>query len=51
MANELVVRLSDPSLASIVRDELQAAAAAKLPNLGATAIASSDRGLASLGRA
>ncbi len=41
MANELVVRLSDPSLASIVRDELQAAAAAKLPNLGATAIASS----------
>ena len=27
MANELVVRLSDPSLASIVRDELQAAAA------------------------
>jgi putative ABC transport system permease protein len=42
MANELVVRLSDPSLASIVRDELQAAAAAKLPNLGGTAMASSE---------
>ncbi len=40
MANELVVRLSDPKLASIVRDELAAAAAADLPNLGAAAISS-----------
>jgi putative ABC transport system permease protein len=42
MANELVVRLSDPSLAAVVRDELQAAAAATLPDLGASAIASSE---------
>jgi putative ABC transport system permease protein len=42
MANELVVRLSDPSLAPVVRDELQAAALSKLPNLGAAAIASGD---------
>jgi putative ABC transport system permease protein len=37
MANELVVRLSDPSLAPVVRDELQAAADAALPDLGASA--------------
>ena len=42
MANELVVRLSDPSLAPVVRDELQAAAARDLPNLGAQATASGD---------
>ncbi len=42
MANELVLRLSDPSLAPVVRDELQAAAATKLPNLGAAAVASGD---------
>jgi putative ABC transport system permease protein len=42
MANELVLRLSDPSLAGVVRDELQAAAAASLPDLGATGIASGD---------
>ena len=41
-ANELVLRLSDPSLAPVVRDELQAAAASKLPNLGAAAVASGD---------
>ncbi|MGA3057398.1 MAG: FtsX-like permease family protein [Candidatus Limnocylindrales bacterium] len=42
MANELVVRLSDPSLAPVVRDELAAAAAAALPNLGAAVVASDD---------
>ena len=42
MANELVIRLTDPSLAQTVRDELQSAAAATLPTLGATAIASDD---------
>jgi putative ABC transport system permease protein len=42
MANELVVRLSDPYLAPVVRDELQAAAAAALPNYGASAIVAGD---------
>jgi putative ABC transport system permease protein len=42
MANELVLTLSDPSLAPVVRDELGAAAAAKLPNLGASATVSGD---------
>jgi putative ABC transport system permease protein len=42
MANELVVRLSDPSLAPTVRDELQVAAAAALPNYGASAIVAGD---------
>jgi putative ABC transport system permease protein len=42
MANQLVVRLSDPSLAPVVRDELQAAAVAAMPDLGAKAIASDD---------
>lgn len=42
MANELVVTLSDPSLAPVVRDELAAAAATALPDLGAAAIASQD---------
>ncbi len=42
MANALVVRLSDPSLAQTVRDELQTAATATLPALGASAIASDD---------
>ncbi len=42
MANELVVRVSDPALAATVRDELQAAAAARLPDLGATGVVSSD---------
>jgi putative ABC transport system permease protein len=42
MANELVARLSDPSLAVVVRNELQAAAASRLPDLGAEAIASGD---------
>ncbi len=42
MANELVLKLSDPSLAPVVRDELDAAAAAGLPDLGAAAIASDD---------
>ena len=36
------MRLSDPSLSSVVRDELQAAATARLPSLGATVVASSD---------
>ncbi len=42
MANELVVLLSDPSLAPIVRHELQAAAASALPNLGATTTIAGD---------
>ena len=42
MVNELVVRLSDPSLAPVVRDELEAAAATALPDLGAAAIAAED---------
>jgi putative ABC transport system permease protein len=42
MANELVVRLSDPSLAPVVRDELAAAAGVQLPDLGAAAVAASD---------
>jgi putative ABC transport system permease protein len=42
LVNELVVRLSDPALAATVRDELQGAAAAHLPDLGATAVASSE---------
>jgi putative ABC transport system permease protein len=42
MANELVVRVSDPSLAPVVRGELEAAAAARLPSLGAAAVVSSD---------
>jgi putative ABC transport system permease protein len=42
MANELVVRLADPSLAPVVRDELEAAAATALPDLGAQAMVSGD---------
>jgi putative ABC transport system permease protein len=42
MANELVVRLKDPSLAAVVRDELKAAAAMSMPELGAAAISASD---------
>jgi putative ABC transport system permease protein len=42
VANELVVTLSDPALAPVVRDELAAAAATELPDLGAAAIASQD---------
>jgi putative ABC transport system permease protein len=42
MANELVVTLSDPSLAPVVRDELTAAAASEMPDLGAAAVASGD---------
>jgi putative ABC transport system permease protein len=42
MANELVVRVADPGLASVVRDELEAAAARMLPDVGATAIVGAD---------
>ena len=42
MANEVVLRLSDPSLAPVVRDELQTAAASELPNLGAAVVVSGD---------
>jgi putative ABC transport system permease protein len=42
MVNELVIRLSDPSLATVVRDELEAAAKRDVPELGAAAIASAD---------
>jgi putative ABC transport system permease protein len=42
MVNELVVRLSDPALAPVVRDELQAAATAALPDLGAKAVVADD---------
>ena len=42
MANELVLRLSDPSLAPVVRDELEAAATAQMPDLGPAAIAAGD---------
>lgn len=40
--NELVLTLSDPTLAATVRDELQAAAAAQLPSLGASATVGDD---------
>jgi putative ABC transport system permease protein len=39
--NELVLRVSDPSLAAVVRDELEAAAG-KRPSLGAAVIAGED---------
>ncbi len=42
MVNELVVRLSDPSLANDVRDELEAAASKAIPDLGAAAISGPD---------
>ena len=42
MANELVVRVADPALAPIVRDELEAAAVAELAELGPAVVASGD---------
>ncbi len=42
MVNELVVRLSDPSLANDVRDELGVAGAKAIPDLGAAAISGPD---------
>ncbi len=41
-ANELVLRLSDPALAPVVRDELEAAVTATLPNTGAVTTAGPD---------
>jgi putative ABC transport system permease protein len=42
LVNELVLRLSDPALAPVVHDELQAAAADKIQNLGAAVMVSGD---------
>lgn len=42
MVNELVVRLSDPSLALVVRDELRDVAAAEIPNLGPQVVVAED---------
>ncbi len=42
LVNELVLRLSDPSLAPTVRDELTAAGSNLLPDLGVAAITGSD---------